>query len=454
MEISIYKDLEEFKDNYLVDFSVQSGVNLLQYLLALKKQYMTYSKEYENDDFKDIDWLEIERLYNELDDSLPYQSYAILKNDFFDGVYNPEQYLAQDFIQCPELIQECIDLGKEQDASFYENIRALFTLKKKSDEAFEKHFKKLEKINEIVKFIDTLVESEKNILIRLQGVQNTHQSIEHPFSILEEEDSNNEIWETSSEEFKIFDRIRYEDISFLERTKIIKTTTEGYQLDLLLSFLKDLEFYLFVEKDRKETQYSLQEIEKEINKRQSKNLPIPYFKQLSDDQKTKKQKEFHKKLKEGGIDIDTPVVNIEALMFPYEFFPLYEFEGMIRRKIKEISPSGSDEDLNNMPHEMETLIDTSQISTNKSKNIALLHYTGILDFLRSKYPKVTDNKLAGFFELLTKEPITARGQSSHFTGDKSAMKYPIRNKEDERDLDLILSKFGMQNNPIKPSSEK
>jgi hypothetical protein len=116
---------------------------------------------------------------------------------------------------------------------------------------------------------------------------------------------------------------------------------------------------------------------------------------------------------------------------------------MIIRKIREISPQGVESD-----------IDISEFKISKTKNIALLHHTGILDFLRSQYPNITDNQLAKFFELLTKEPITARNQSSQFTKDKNSLKYPIKNIQDKEELDLILTRFGMKAVILQLCSEK
>ncbi|MDP9961867.1 hypothetical protein [Chryseobacterium lathyri] len=64
--------------------------------------------------------------------------------------------------------------------------------------------------------------------------------------------------------------------------------------------------------------------------------------------------------------------------------------------------------------------------------------------MKNKFPNLSDNQLASFFELLTKEPITARNQSSQFTSDKNSSKYPIQNKQTEAELNIILSKFGMK----------
>lgn len=87
--------------------------------------------------------------------------------------------------------------------------------------------------------------------------------------------------------------------------------------------------------------------------------------------------------------------------------------------------------------EVEPIAIPEDIKTTKTDVIRLLHYTGILDFLLKKYPRMNESNLASFFELITKTPITHKNQNKQFYKNTDDSMYHKDN------LDLILSKFNM-----------
>lgn len=89
------------------------------------------------------------------------------------------------------------------------------------------------------------------------------------------------------------------------------------------------------------------------------------------------------------------------------------------------------------PDEVEPITLPENIKTTKVNTIRLLHYTGILEFLLKKYPRMNESNLASFFELITKTPIIHRNQNTHFYKNNDDSMYH------KDDLDLILSKFNM-----------
>ncbi|WP_431610880.1 hypothetical protein [Chryseobacterium sp. 'Rf worker isolate 10'] len=452
MKTIIYENIEDFKENYFIDFSIQSECNMLQYLSMLKKRYNNHIDECRAlHDKDDTTIFKILTLIDDLDDLLPYQSYHILKNDLLND-FNPMQYSDDDFIQFPEILNECIDLGKHSSKEtkiLYEKIKSLFTLKKEwsvKDGAF---YQKADKYYEIVNYLTEQIEIEKNILLRSQNDNFSKQTQQHKSIDIDIQD--------------IFNSIRYYDVGYFERTKILKDITDNYHSDLLHSLLKDLEFYIFIEREAKEAEFTTDEVIQAIQERQNKNLPIPRIDidpkflllTQSPKEETKTIKTHTEAIEQADDEVNTKAESknnkkdiicpdLEKLLFPYEFFPLYEFQRMIVQKIKEVSPDKI----------FENEIDISEFKTSKTKNIALLHHTGILQFLRDKFPRVTDNQLASFFELITKEPITARNQSNQFTSDTKALKFPIKNKQDKEELDLLLIRFGMKEVILKVSSEK
>ncbi|GEN74143.1 hypothetical protein [Chryseobacterium lathyri] len=431
METIIYESLRDFKENYFIDFSIQNEYNMLQYLSMLKRKYNSYidncRAKYDKNDtttFKIIDTLD------DLEGYMPYHSHYILKNNLLDD-FNLSGYREEDFIQSPELLASCIELNhctKQQKQSLHEKISLLFSLKREENIRDSEFYKKTAGLYDIIAFITQQIEIEKNILLRLRDTPKT--------TYTDKKNINVDVWD-------FFHHIRYNEVGYFERSKALKDITENYHLDLLKSLLKDLEFYLFIETGEKQAEFTREDIKQAIKEREAKNLPIPYVNKILEHLLTDRQKEIHEAHEKAYGEKEYLQVDIESLLFPYEFFSLYEFQRMIIRKIREISPQGVESD-----------IDISEFKISKTKNIALLHHTGILDFLRSQYPNITDNQLAKFFELLTKEPITARNQSSQFTKDKNSLKYPIKNIQDKEELDLILTRFGMKAVILQLCSEK
>lgn len=430
METIIYENIKDFKENYFIDFSIQSNLNMLQYLSMLKKQYVNHIDQLralhdKNDTtaFKIIDTLD------DLEDLMPYHSHYILKSDLLED-FNPSRHTEDDFIQSPELLGDCIDLGddrKEYNKTLYEKIKTLFTLKKEWAVKNDEFYQNTDRYHDIIEYIIDQIEIEKSILLRFKDLPKTA--------------SNDKSIDLGAH--NLFDTIRYDDIGYLERSKYLKSITENYHPDLLKSLLKDLEFYLFIEKEEKQAEYNSEDIEQAIKELKAKNLPIPYLKKTPEYFLTDRQKEMREAHKIEFGETESLNIDLENLLFPYEFFSLYEFQRMVMRKIKEISHQ-----------ESETDIDISEFKTSKTKTIALLHHTGILDFLRGKFPKMTDLQLAKFFELITSEQIIGKNQSSQFTKDKSSPKYPIKNTLDKEELDLILTRFGMKAVLLQHSSEK
>ncbi|MDC8099633.1 hypothetical protein [Chryseobacterium rhizosphaerae] len=424
METIIYENLEDFKENYIIDFSIQSEYNLLQYLSMLKKKYNSHTEEcralYDKSDtttFKIIETLA------DLEDYMPYHAHFILKNNLLED-FNPSAYNEDNFILSPELLGNCLDLGdgsKAQNKTLYEKISIFFSLKKQADIRDREFYRKANGLYEIIQYITDQIEMEKNILLRFRDMPRTENTGEN----------------IDLDSWTLFHTIRYNDIGYLERSKYLKDITENYHPDLLHSLLKDLEFYLFIEKDEKEAEFDSEEIEQAIKEREAKKLPIPYLKRTPEHLLTEKQKEMREAHRQETGGTEALCIDLESLLFPYEFFSLYEFQRLIIRKIKELSPEASEND-----------IDISEFKTTKTKSIALLHHTGILEFLRIKYPTISDRQLAGFFEFLTREPITARNQSSQFTTDKNSVKYPIKNKKDLEELDRLLVSFGIKERRI------
>lgn len=131
---------------------------------------------------------------------------------------------------------------------------------------------------------------------------------------------------------KQLNKIRNNNYSNYELTTLLKKLSNNYELDLLQSLLSDIEFYLFVEKDIKESEFTSFDVEDAIQILIENNIEIPYYKRTPFEQLTNKGKELAIKLKENGFP-DAPVINKEQLLFPFEFYDIYRFKNLIKSKL-------------------------------------------------------------------------------------------------------------------------
>lgn len=126
----------------------------------------------------------------------------------------------------------------------------------------------------------------------------------------------------------LFDEIRNNEYGKLKLYNLLKEQT-NLEIEPLKYLLSDLDFYLFIEKDEFESNISTEEIEEKIKIFQEKGLEIPYHKSTPVEDLTEKQKENRKKI---NLVIE-PSINKESLMYPFEFYSLYEFKRILTSEI-------------------------------------------------------------------------------------------------------------------------
>lgn len=134
-----------------------------------------------------------------------------------------------------------------------------------------------------------------------------------------------------SKSFKLFDKIRNDEINDFDMVMLLRKYSNGYDIELLKNLEKDISFYLFIEKEEREAEFSEEEINKRISERENIGLKIPFRTSLlitAEDfrNKTKPKKEVK-------------ILDKEALLFPYEFFPIRQFQYKISKKIRELETS-------------------------------------------------------------------------------------------------------------------
>lgn len=193
-----------------------------------------------------------------------------------------------------------------------------------------------------------------------------------------------------SKSFELFDEIRYGELNDYDTTVLLKKYTKNYNLELLKSLEKDMSFYLFVEKEEQESKYSQEDIDSAIKKLIDSGREIPCWESPLLDNYNKENKQRPKKT--------IKTLNKEALLFPYEFFPVYQFSNKIKAKIKEVSAK------QDKGQDIEA-IDFS--STKGTEKIIMLYKLGILDYLKTQEPfNASTNALASVISGITGMPLT------------------------------------------------
>lgn len=151
---------------------------------------------------------------------------------------------------------------------------------------------------------------------------------------LKKEIQQNSVFENNI--FDFFDLVRSGNLGETDIYKSLKDLTDNFNIENLNHTLKDLEFYLFDNREEMISQFDYEEIMKKIDERTNKGLEIPYIKFSDSKNQTKEQRE---KMEKAFANRKNPflekIIDVEALMFPYEFFNLYKLKNIISKKIKE-----------------------------------------------------------------------------------------------------------------------
>ena len=174
--------------------------------------------------------------------------------------------------------------------------------------------------------------------------------------------------------YEICDLIRKRNLGEPDMLKILKEYTEGYNLELLEALHKEVENYIGIEKDEMRGKISKEEIDDKIKeyKELEKELPVLDMSFISKiDPKAKA----------------TPILDLEQLFFPFEFFSVYQFQKMIISKIKEKRQKNNQEEIQG------TILDFSEDKLEVKTNLVILQKLGIFDYLVKEH-QLSINKIA------------------------------------------------------------
>lgn len=126
--------------------------------------------------------------------------------------------------------------------------------------------------------------------------------------------------------YDFFDSVRSGELGILDIENYIESITDGFNLIKLKLLLKDVEYCLFVGKEEKEAEFSKEDILRAIDELSKQKKDIPYI-------------TFPDIKNEAGeiISEASKILDLERLLFPYEFYPVYELKKRINHHIKKAS---------------------------------------------------------------------------------------------------------------------
>lgn len=177
---------------------------------------------------------------------------------------------------------------------------------------------------------------------RLKGYKSILESIDAEKAI---EEYNKLIEDDENEIYKLLDKVRAKDHTALQLFNIVKEQTDLEPASLRY-FFKDVEIYLFSEKDAYESNFSPEEVDDAIQELKGKGyseedlLRLGYITQ-------------HKSLglagqKEGEI---ITYINKERLLFPFEFYNIYEMQRIIKTELAKHEKETTNEESNTTSNE-------------------------------------------------------------------------------------------------------
>ena len=174
--------------------------------------------------------------------------------------------------------------------------------------------------------------------------------------------------------YEICDLIRERNLGEPDMLKILKEYTEGYDLELLEALYNEVEIYIGIEKDKMSGKISKKEIDDKIKEYEKLGKELPLLDMSSISKIDPKAKA-------------TPILDLEQLFFPFEFFSVYQFQKMIISKIKEKRQKNNQEEIQG------AILDFSEDKLEVKTNLVILQKLGIFDYLIKEH-QLSINKIA------------------------------------------------------------
>ena len=117
--------------------------------------------------------------------------------------------------------------------------------------------------------------------------------------------------------YELCNYIRENELGEFDMLKILKAYTDDFNLELLKRLDWDISFYLFQEGEIMEAKFTTEDIDNAIKERTNAGIEIPYIMPKTIEELTPRQIENRKKAKNILFQTEK-IINLEALLFPYE----------------------------------------------------------------------------------------------------------------------------------------
>lgn len=177
---------------------------------------------------------------------------------------------------------------------------------------------------------------------RLKGYKSIIESIDAERAM---EENNKLIEEDENEIYKLLDNVRAKDHTGLQLFNIVKEQT-NLEPASLKYFFKDVEIYLFSEKEDYESNFSSEEVDKAIQGLKDKGYSEEDLLRLGYITRRKSLGILNEK--EGEI---ITFINKERLLFPFEFYSIYEMQRIIKTELAKHEKQPSNEESNTSSNE-------------------------------------------------------------------------------------------------------
>lgn len=177
---------------------------------------------------------------------------------------------------------------------------------------------------------------------RLKGYKSIFESIDAERAL---EEYNKLIEDDDNEIYKLLDSVRAKDHTGLQLFNIVKEQT-NLESASLKYFFKDVEIYLFSEKDDYESNFSPEEVDEAIQELKDKGYSEEDLLRLGYITKRKSLGILNEK--EGEIITS---INKERLLFPFEFYSIYEMQRIIKTELAKHEKQPTNEESNKPSNE-------------------------------------------------------------------------------------------------------
>lgn len=124
--------------------------------------------------------------------------------------------------------------------------------------------------------------------------------------------------------YEFFDKVYSGELGDTDIYNFIEKITDKFDIKKLKNLKKDISYCYHCAYEEKIAEYSQDDIETAINERNARKMEIPYTHSKG------------MKNKNGEIVLpESKILNLEKLLFPYDFFTIYQLQFLIEKLIKE-----------------------------------------------------------------------------------------------------------------------